>query len=228
MAVFELDCMKTEKAKAMFKFNMLKFIWNIFRIIELALVIIFLHWSSSRLPFAIRISGEYFRRLVTVIISPIFVFLISNVIVFTLVFKTGQNSTVNNVETDLYDEIVMESENYQLTGELEEIIYQDKQVIMEAKVEDSVEEKVEVSDKMPFKVVESKHYGRSQSEKMIGKTTCEKFRRSETMKTVDSDRLSLVDEDELSNEEFQRRIELFIARQVKFHLEEKSAIVMSS
>ncbi|XP_047327879.1 uncharacterized protein LOC124931455 [Impatiens glandulifera] len=241
MDAFELDSMKTEKAKAMLRFNLLQFIWKTFRLIELCLVVILLSWTSARLPFAIRISTDYFRRLISVLVSPIFVFVLSNAIVFALLFKTGQNPTINNAEPDLYHETELDLDSdqhhhhQQEEEEEENIVYEDKRVIIEAKLEESIkEDKIEIvqPDEKTMMMTKKKLYRRTQSEKLMKEntqTTPKELRRSETEiyeRKSDVEAAATVSVvDELSNEEFQKKIEAFIAKQVKFHQEEKSAIV---
>lgn len=133
-----------------------------------------------------------------------------------------------NVEPDLYADFMNRSEtnvNSRLetspVPEPERIVYQDKSNL-------SGLENTETIDA----AFSEKVLRRSQSEKM--KVVCSekkgrKLRRSETercQKLVRSgDKISPEVVDELSNEEFQRTIEAFIAKQVKFHHEEKFAIV---
>ncbi|KAA8547395.1 hypothetical protein F0562_003741 [Nyssa sinensis] len=193
----------------------------------------------------LRISGEYFRRLIIVIVSPAFVFVVSNVIVITLLAKSGQLScqkpTVNNVETDLYEEFIRNSENHvnfrfetsPPAPEPKEIFFQDKQIISEMNTITS-NHKSNESTTDTDTVSESKVY-RSQSENRKTESSekpCGKLRRSETEKCreyvifgeIRGETSCLVDK--LSNEEFQRTIEAFIAKQMRFHQEEKIAIVL--
>ncbi|GAB4847463.1 hypothetical protein Ancab_026520 [Ancistrocladus abbreviatus] len=62
-------------------------------------------FSSS--TFCVKTSGEYFRQFSGVLISPLFVFLVGNAIVVTLIAKSGHFSrTANNaVENELYESV---------------------------------------------------------------------------------------------------------------------------
>jgi hypothetical protein len=52
------------------------------------------------------------------------------------------------------------------------------------------------------------------------------LRRSETEKLRETEKENLYPQDKLSNEEFQRAIDAFIAKQMRFLREESSAIVV--
>ncbi|XP_070035764.1 uncharacterized protein [Nicotiana tomentosiformis] len=232
------------------KTRSLKCVGKVLRIVELCFVLLLLSWISTRLPFAVKISGEYFRQLIGVLLSPCFIFILCNFIVLTLLLKSGglfsgdYSSTFRNVdETELYDSFLKKSEfssNFSSEKEDVEIVYEDKQMIFEkssVKNEDS-----RGSDEEPemakVKAMESKGpIRRTQSENLDRKSVeeiCVKFRRPETEKCVkveNSGEVSPSTEtaygvDGLSNEE--KAIEKFIAKQVKFHQQEKLAIVLHS
>ncbi|GKA32683.1 hypothetical protein Tco_0719050 [Tanacetum coccineum] len=171
----------------------------------------------------------YLRHALTIIVSPLFIFLISNVIVITLVVISGQlngngngnSNAVSNAVTDLYDEIVNDDVigdvvNVPVTEPEEKIVYQDKQVVSEAKPLNN----------------DRKLYKRSQSENLMKNERCldeVKLKRSETELGRRKSEIPVTENvvDELSDKEFQKRIEGFIAKQVKFHQEEKLAIVVN-
>ncbi|KAF5960991.1 hypothetical protein HYC85_002200 [Camellia sinensis] len=231
MDALHFDNVKAEKAKAMLRYNRLRTIAKLFRLLEIFLALLFLSWISARFPFAVKISGEYFRRLIAIVVSPLFIFIISNVIVITLLAKSGQLSgktpAINNAETDLYDELIKNIGNEINYGpeycppvpELKEIVYEEKQIVSEL-----------IAETVSY----AKVLRRSQSEMLKrenSKKNCGKLRRSETKKcrrVEDSGEVppkTVNLSEELSNEEFNRTVEEFIAKQVKFHQEEKLAIV---
>ncbi|KAI8032272.1 hypothetical protein LOK49_LG01G02974 [Camellia lanceoleosa] len=241
MDAFHFDNVKAEKAKAMLRYNRLRTIAKLFRLLEIFLALLLLSWISARFPFAIKISGEYFRRLIAIVVSPLFIFIISNVIVITLLAKSGQLSgktlAINSAETDLYDELIKNigneinygPENCPPVPESKEIVYEEKQIVSEL---------IAVTPKSNELIAETvscaKVLRRSQSEMLKrenSKKNCGKLRRSETEKCrrvedsgeVPPETVNL--SEELSNEEFNRTVEEFIAKQVKFHQEEKLAIV---
>ncbi|KAK3195453.1 hypothetical protein Dsin_026763 [Dipteronia sinensis] len=195
---------------------------NWFRLIEICVVLLVVSRFSSQLPLAVKNSGGYFRELTIFIVSPRFVFVVGNLIVITLFAKSGQFSTQDspgkNSGSDLIKEFVEKSEKTHNIHR-QEIEYREKQSICAEKV---------ASD-------EIKHYKRSQSEN-LRRVSCNKpcgeLRRSETekcRKISNSGREKLVKkshpEDEMSNEEFRRTIEAFIARQQKFRREEEHSVI---
>ncbi|KAM7524135.1 hypothetical protein LguiA_014037 [Lonicera macranthoides] len=250
MDTFNFDNVMVEKANAMLCYNRLNNLTKLFRLGEICFLLLFLSWTSTRLPFAVKTSGYYLRQLISFIISPFFIFLLSNAIVITLLFKSGLS---NNAEPDLYEEFVENTEIGASFIDPVEIVYEDKHITSELNNSTPVKGFCEVdkqnicelNDSTRMKsecevalidesVADLKSYGRSQSvnlniesdEKVNGK-----LRRSQTeirRKIRDSGecpvkKVEVVDK--LSNEDFQRTIEAFIAKQVKFHKEEKLAIV---
>ncbi|XP_076960684.1 uncharacterized protein LOC143637120 [Bidens hawaiensis] len=210
MDIFDIHNIKSEKDTAILHYHRFKKLAKLFRLVEVLLAVVLLSWVSSRLPFVVRISGEYFRQLITIIVSPLFIFFIGNIIVLTLVVKSGGNLLdINITGTDLYEEIV--NSDVPPVLEPEEVVYQDKQMICEVNTKPDLGLKA---------------YKRSQSEKMV--KVDKKLKRSVTEighRKVDIIPVEEKKQDdvveELSNEEFQRRIEGFIARQVRFHQQEK-------
>ncbi|KAK9066876.1 hypothetical protein SSX86_014199 [Deinandra increscens subsp. villosa] len=254
MDIFDLHNVKAEKENAMLHYRRFRKIAKLFRLLELFLAVVLLSWISSRLPFVIRIFGDYFRQLLSVIVSPLFIFLVGNVIVLTLVVKSGQLtgnfSVVDVAGTDLYEEIVNNVTESDLPPVLEPeevIVYQDKRIVTES-IAKTVstncrgESEIQISETTKQKPsgdsvipdLDLKSYRRSQSENLM-KRECVveadevsgKLKRSETEIVRRTDDAPAAENvvDELSNEEFQRRIEGFIARQVRFHQEEKLSIV---
>ncbi|MCD9646339.1 hypothetical protein HAX54_036105 [Datura stramonium] len=245
---------KAEKNAGIFKPRSLKCVAKVFRFVEFCFVLLLLLWISTHLPFAVRISGEYFRQIVGVILSHVFIFILCNFIILTLFFKSGHHSgdssTFRNVAgAELYDSFLENAEfstdfssgNSSLVPESEaqETVYEDKQMIFEESTEinqeqcgsgkpETVTNKALMKPKVPR---------RTQSEK-LDKENVEvisvKLRRSETEKcrkvtnSGDVSPETAHEVDELSNEEFQKAIENFIAKQTKFHQQEKLAIVLHS
>ncbi|KAI3450978.1 hypothetical protein Pfo_007643 [Paulownia fortunei] len=232
MEAFDFDdnVIQAEKPSPTPRFRGLREIKKLFRIMEIFLVLLSLTWASNRLPFVVRISCAYFRQLINVVVSHLFIFLLSNVIVLILLFKSRhlfpQQDFQNISEThlDFSQEFIKNSDGRahltrESSSQPEEIVYQDKQTILE--------------------VTTVKVHKRSQSENLRREKSMEKdhkcgscgkqLRRSETerrriVEEVAAENVEMVDE--LSNEEFQRAIEAFIAKQIKFHQEEKLAIVL--
>ncbi|MFS7983519.1 hypothetical protein Hanom_Chr11g00975421 [Helianthus anomalus] len=263
MDIFDIHNVKVEKANAMLQYRRFRKIAKLFRLVELFFAVILFSWTSIRLPFIIGILSDYFRQLFSIIVSPIFIFLIGNVIIVFLVVKSGQitenSSELDDSGSDLYEKIpnnVQEDDvhvhdvhvhDVQPVIEPEQIVYQDKRVVFEVNNKPINDNKINVhqatnKNLKPKPVSNSdleyvKVYRRSQSENLT-KNECfpvpEKLKRSETKigrRTVETPVMVTenvandVVVEELTNEEFQKRIERFIARQIKFHQKEKLAIV---
>lgn len=233
MDSFGFDNVKAEKAKAMRRFNRLRSLAKAFRFLELLSALLFLAWTFERLPFAVKISGEFLLKLGGVVTSPLFVFLVSNVIIVTLIAKSGIFSAVNNVDSKIYDEIINNAENRSKSECQKEVLYQDKEIISEASIDtlSSEETEPEPEPDSEFEMDYPRVYRRSKSEKLAIRKSWEEvtkeLRRSETEKCRKVENMDgeLVPEDELSNEEFQRTIEDFIAKQLRFRREESLSIV---
>lgn len=263
MDLFDFDNVKAEKASAMLRYNRLQTLKKLFRLIELCLALVLLSWIFTRLPFALKISSEYCRRLAEVIACPLFVFVVCNSIIITLFVKSGtfsgENPSANNADAQLYDELTKNTENRgpKLLSEnlppsappllpqaTEEIVYQDKQII--AHTCQVADDSVEVvshsvwdseSDSDPDLCLDSSRvYRRTKSEKLVRKrggekVTAKKLRRSETIKCgkmVRSAGDNSCPEDELSDEEFQRAVDEFIAKQLWFRRQESLATVLQN
>ncbi|XVF17934.1 hypothetical protein REPUB_Repub10bG0167600 [Reevesia pubescens] len=236
MDSFGFDNVKIEKIKAMRRYNRLRSFAKVFRFLELLLALLFLVWTFQRLPFAVKISGEFVFKLGGVIASPLFVFIVCNVIIVTLIVKSDIFSAVNNADSKLYEEIIRNSENRSKSESQEEIIYQDKEIISEVNTSNGTCEEMEPEpeSESDADIDNPRVYRRSKSEKLAIKKSEERvkkeLRRSETencrkIEQIDED---LSPEDELSNEEFQRAIEDFIAKQLRFRREESLSIVLQS
>ncbi|KAK0582714.1 hypothetical protein LWI29_028789 [Acer saccharum] len=223
MDSFRINNIQVEKANAIMKHHrQLRKMANWFRLIEICVVLLVVSRFSSQLPLAVKNSGGYFRELTVFIVSPRFVFVVGNLIVITLFAKSGQfsaqDSPGKNSGSDLIKEFVEKSEKTQNIHR-QEIEYREKQSTCIEKV---------ASDAI-------KHYKRSQSENLRRVSCykpCRELRRSETEKCTkisNSGGEKLVKksnpEDEMSNEEFRRTIEAFIAKQQKFRREEEYSVI---
>lgn len=243
---FDFDNLKTEKQNAMLRYRRLRNLAKLFRIFELCLLLIFISWISSRMPFILKISKDYFCRFVSIIISPLFIFVLSNVIVLTLLVKFGQFTTSSSSlseksDTNLYSEFTnnikisadSNAENCS-AGSEEEVVYQDKEIVGEINTVDSKscsESIAEVNLQPEYSILDQKVLHRSQSEDLkpeISEKPLAELRRSESEMCSKNERSGestgeIVEE--LSNEEFQRAIEAYIEKQLMFHKQEKFSIV---
>ncbi|KAE7999968.1 hypothetical protein FH972_004342 [Carpinus fangiana] len=244
MGLFDFDGLKAEKQRT----SSMLHISKLFRFVEMFLAMVLVSWTLARVPFAVRISGEFFRQLLGVVLSPLFVFLLCNVIIVTLLAKSGRLSgqipSGHDGETELYEEIIKnsgdhkksQSETDPLAHVPETIVYHDKQIITEMITTAREDDANMFSDSDSDSDLEHpKAYRRTQSEKFERENwekSRGKLRRSETekcpkgVKSEENPPENLAPEDELSNEEFQRTIEAFIAKQWKFRHQESLPIVL--
>lgn len=234
--IFNFNNLKTEKQNAMLWYRRLENITKLFRIIEFCLILVLLLWIPSSLPFFLEICNKYICKFISIIISRLFIFLISNVIVITLLAKSGKLTASGKPDTDTFEEVAkkiesivnLEPENCAKESE-KELVYQDKRIMDEINTVtcDSFVQGALV----PELLLDQKVLRRSQSENFkvdALKKACGKLRRSETeisRKTERSNQTLAECVEELSNEEFQRTIEAFIEKQLRFHKDEKFAIV---
>lgn len=241
------DNVKAEKARAMRRYNRLQTIARLFRLAELFVGAFLLSWTFARLPFALRISRDYLRLLSGVVSSPLFVFLVCNVIIVSLVAKSRHVTTSapqdpdHDVQTRLYQEFAencakSESGNDAVNAEEEEeeVVYQDKQIISEVNEADPKPETESESSDSDSGLEFPKAIRRTKSEKFESVNIPATLRRSETedcRKMLRSGQETVPEdpEDDLSNEEFRRSIEAFIEKQKRFHHQEESlAIVLQN
>ncbi|XP_068643581.1 uncharacterized protein [Aristolochia californica] len=221
MDSFTIDPVKAEKALAMGRYRRIQKLASIFRCVEVFVGLVFLAWISFRLPIAIEISGALFRQLLNLVVSPRFVFLVGNAIIITLVAKSGQFSVKNSGSsssacTDLYEEFLKTSESRAKVRTDEEVVYQDKTVCVESRYESAGTSSSTIS---PNKEESPKCC----SERIVFPETKPTLERSEMEIDWEEEKGEEVD---MSNEEFRRAVEAFIAKQQKFQREESKAIVL--
>ncbi|KAJ0231479.1 hypothetical protein HA466_0299000 [Hirschfeldia incana] len=250
MFSIDFDNVKSDKAKSLHRFHSIGFL---FRITEICVALLLLCWIFTSLPFAVQISGEFLRRLASVISTPLFMFLLGNSIVLALlatkstVFSAASTAD-GGAETDIYDAFIRTGENRVVSsnaGDLTEdiIVYDDKQIINTENDSNSnptaareVHAAVEAEEKNSDSVVDSPEdhpitrvYRRSKSE-ISEKQSKPLLRRSETEKCREIVESCVGEvpfpEDNLTNEEFQKTIEAFIAKQLIFRRRESLAIVI--
>ncbi|KAF5752996.1 hypothetical protein HS088_TW01G00914 [Tripterygium wilfordii] len=248
-----MENVKEEKTSAiMLTYNRLRSAAKLFRFVELCLALVFLLWIFTRLPFAVRISGEYFQKLAGIVTSPLFVVLLCNGIIGALFAKSGGFSAENPAEAEVYEEFIENSvENSENRGvkllsadsaavanppslEAEEIVFQDKEIICQESAisisdasENDIDKESESDTPKPYRRSKSEKLKRESSEMAV-----EKLRRSETekfRKSKKSDEIpdeDLLPSEDLSDEEFQKAIDDFIAKHLKFRRQESIAIVV--
>lgn len=237
---------KTEKSKAsLHRFRSVGFF---FRATEICVALLFVCWIFTCLPFAVKISGEFLRRLACFISTPLFMFFLGNSIVVALLTTKSTVAGRSISETDIYEAFIRSGDNRvnSSDGDLTEeeiIVYDDKQMITTAETDSNSNPTVarvdHESDKDSNSVTDlpTKAYRRSKSEisakQSIETVTKHSLRRSVTekcRKIIESCNESPVDEiipeDHMTNEEFQKTIEAFIAKQLIFRRRESLAVVI--
>ncbi|CAN6446616.1 unnamed protein product [Victoria cruziana] len=236
---FEFDTVKAEKAMAMRKFKRTHYVGKFFRCVEAFIVLFFLFpWFSSRLPAAARASGDYLRIFLHILVSQKVVFFIGNAIVVTLLAKSGLLGS-RRLSGDLYDEFIRNSEQTQAPRVCEGC--DDPPVVPPSAEQGQGEEETVFEDKTVCVVQQPREphaYRRSLSEKQdaTGQKIGRELRRAETEKInmlETNPPLAALSYDEayvsvLSNEEFRRTVDAFIAKHIQFQRQESLALVVQS
>ncbi|KAF9678281.1 hypothetical protein SADUNF_Sadunf07G0018600 [Salix dunnii] len=263
------DTVKAEKVDAMLKYSILQALTKLFRLLEFCLAFILFLWIFNKLPFAVKIFGEFFRRLAGIIASPLFVFLLSNGIIATLIAKSGRFSGeyhgADNADTQLYEELIKNTDSnrncpkpfltenpnlllshaatatattteMETTTKEEEVLFQEKHIISEEKTstrtrENGDEDHAPDAESDSDSDCENIKIRRTKSENMERKSYVKEkkqlLRRSETELGPGEENL-LCRENELSDEEFQRAIDEFIARHLMFRRQESMSVVVQN
>ncbi|XP_021852775.2 uncharacterized protein [Spinacia oleracea] len=233
----EIDSIKMEKQKAMRRFRTFKKIANIVRTLEIVVAVTVISYSisftTSHLPAAVKVAGGFFRRLSSLLFSPHFVFLVGNVIIITLFAKSSADKTSSdNVGDEISSEKFAEIATDGISGEKISSADVGDEITTEA--ENIVCESPAVVEKSEERESEEKVYRRtkSTSEMVVMKEEKKELRRSETAVRRKIEKSPLnnrkFEVDELSNDEFNRKIEAFIEKQQRFLREEKLAVVLSN
>ncbi|XP_010465492.1 PREDICTED: uncharacterized protein LOC104745832 [Camelina sativa] len=242
MDSFDLDNVKAEKAKALRRFNRFRRIGCFFRAAEVCVALLLVFWTFTRLPFAVQISGAFLRRIATLVSTPLFVFLLGNSIVLVLLTKSSSDQTTaspaaasstTNAETEIYEAFVRSVENRSKLLDEDEIVYHDKQVIVTHLNADENITHVQIDHPS------SKVYGRSKSDVSEKQSSSPNTKRRSLQRSK-TDKCCIVreienqkederddpEEDDMSNEEFQKTIEAFIAKERLFRRQESLAVVV--
>ncbi|GAA0178163.1 hypothetical protein LIER_29801 [Lithospermum erythrorhizon] len=217
---------KAEKAKAMGRFHKMQKVSAFFKLIEVFIFLIVLSRFTTLFPISFKLSGQYVKEFFLSLVSPRFVFIIGNLIVFTLFWKSGQLSNPdcsnnNNEKLDFYDEYVKSCQRnpkHEIFTEKQSIKKQRKEKIAPDVV---VCRDVVITDNY---CMNEKKMHSSQSDrlanthefKMKEEKICDGLRRSKTEKCLKMRNNELVDVEEMSTEDFRLRVEAFIARQQRF------------
>lgn len=209
----------------------LRKIAKLFRAMELFVVLVLISRFSVELPEAVKNSGEYFKALKLMVLSPRFVFVLGNLIVITLFAKSGQFSGKDSaLKNDFYSEFIEKSDCLNHGARLlVESGSHEKEVILEKAAPSKA-----FNGSPPSGAIKTA-YRRSRSEKLNhgpDERPNYELRRSATEKCMNrsgcSEKLSIEDpflEDSMSNDDFRRTVEAFIARQQSFLRDEERSVL---
>lgn len=225
MDSFNISNIKLEKANALKKHRKIQKIANMFRLVEICLVLALFSRFTIRLPIAVKNSSDYFKDLSVILVSPRFVFVIGNAIVITLFAKSGQfsgqDSSGKNPKADLYEEFVAKSENshrYEVVQAQKDstrvkfAVKEDACVVYEKK---SCQRSLSVNLNRPPK---------SNNKSCLRRSVTEISKKSAG--SGEGSVKKMYPEDKMSNEEFRCTVEAFIARQKQFRRDEENSFAL--
>ncbi|KAH0783678.1 hypothetical protein KY290_003276 [Solanum tuberosum] len=227
---------KLEKANAMLRYKKRQRVTTLFRFIEFCVFFSIISRFSTQLPLNFNLSTDYFKGLGVTLISPRFVFVLGNIIVIILFFISGQSSTkdgsTNNVKIDMYDE-------FKQKCSMNKEIYCEQSKKQSIALEEAYCEQSKKQRKLLERQLEKKIY-RSHSDNSLSlshdeKKPRKKLTRSATVRSrkVDSVKPTMTKtttsypEDEMTNDEFRKTVENFIARQQRFLRDQEFSAVVS-
>ncbi|KAE8057146.1 hypothetical protein FH972_013859 [Carpinus fangiana] len=247
MASYEIDNVKAEKANAMRRYNrQRKFKW----VVQICAAFVVLVQSTTWLPVVKEIPGEFSRRFLSLFDSTFYVFMLVVVIVLVLYASSGQNEGKPNVYDEFRRNT--ESGKRIGTGEppVEEAPFHDKHIVCSENAVSPVHDNyltISTITKRTVPQVQSdstvradsekaaqeKHYRRTKSEKFelrIGETSRRQLLRWETEKRREivrpgeepARRSFSRSVEKLNDDDFNRRVEEFIAVNKKILREEST------
>ncbi|XP_047326672.1 uncharacterized protein LOC124930364 [Impatiens glandulifera] len=200
MDSFGISNIHIEKSNPIFRYQTQKKIEALLRLFEMILLLLAVSSFSSHIPATLKISGDYFRSIFGIILSPQIVFLIGNIIVALLFMKSGFFSSSNmneSIDTDFYH-------GYVKIGEKNVRFNEQKQSSLDI---------VKVKD-IPKK--KERKIERSLSEKITKRIDGDKIGRQLRQSSTENCRKVKCPEEEMNGEEFRQTVEAFIARQQRF------------
>ncbi|CAN4107529.1 unnamed protein product [Withania somnifera] len=238
MESLNIHNIKLEKANAMLRYKKRQRVTTLFRFIEFCIFFVIISRFSTQVPLNFKLSTEYFKGLGVTLISPRFVFVLGNAIVIILFLKSGQSigndGSKNNVKIDLYDEFkqkcLMNKETYceQIKKQSVHVKEADcEQIKKQRKQSTLVEMKIHRSHS--DNSICLSHDEKKPRKKLTRSATvrCQKVISTDSVKPTMTMTTTSHPEDEMSNEEFRRTVENFIARQQRFLREEEFSALVS-
>ncbi|KAI3702515.1 hypothetical protein L6452_28254 [Arctium lappa] len=207
------DIKMEKKANASFKYRRLHKITNLFRFMEVFAFLLMISRFPYQLPFSVKVSRDYLTGITFTVLSPKFVFVIGNVIILFLFLKSrvAENSNGDG-KADLYYDYVQSCEmsiedTTIVTTTSIVTVPSNKRKICRSRSENPIRAKCE--EKKTHRELRRSVTEMSRSESFGrggGDTAAMEKRRAK---------------EELSNEDFRRTVEAFIARQQKILRDEE-------
>lgn len=228
------DNVKYEKARAMVRFNRFRKMMKLLQFVEVLLAFMFISWSWTYLPAAVKFSGDLLVELSVYIFNPHVIFLIGNAIIVSVLLLCRQTEAENHSVTggihrddvrscEVQLPIVTTCDGYVVTSspssspgiavpnfagdESKQIVCSESKVPNKVQ-SDAAETTIDVTTKN-IQILQ-----RTKSEDLKQEIPPKKLRRSQTdMAAVDT----------LSNEEFKLTIEAFIKKNQIFFEKQRLA-----
>ncbi|KAK4424129.1 hypothetical protein Salat_1606300 [Sesamum alatum] len=219
MESFNFHDIKVEKANAISRYRRIQRITTLFRFVELFVFLIVVSRFSTQFALSLRLSGEYFRRISVALISPRFVFLVGNAIVIALFLKSGRFSGGDREKAaDFYEEYVEKCRKNQQACSKEE-----EKKAFDAHKSHGVRHAEKTMHRSNSENLErsAQANGRRRELRRSMTEDCRKIHDPEPKAAAAAAGSCSYAEDEMSNDEFRRTVEAFIARQQKFLREEE-------
>lgn len=207
---------KTENSNTIFKYQNYHKLTILFRSIEILIFLIIISRFSTQLPFAISISFDQVKGVSFAVFSSRFVFLIGNLIILILLFKSR---VIENGDYDgtigVYDEYVKRCEKNVVVNNMKICRRSRSEKLVRVDVNDRKLRR-SVTEKIAVKEVDCGGVTVAPERMVVKEVDCGGVTVAPEKKCV---------EDELSCDEFRRTVEAFIARQQQLLRDEKLAPV---
>ncbi|KAI5388479.1 uncharacterized protein LOC127106885 [Lathyrus oleraceus] len=210
MELFSFN-LQAEKTNAILKHRKLQRVTTLLRLVEVCVVLVLISRLSLKLPVVVRSSSEYIKDFSVFMNSPCFVFLIGNVIIIALFVQgLGKNVHEETEHDDIYEKFVRKDKEQIRKNECSTVEEGDNRVVEEEKVKRGVK-KGYCYRRCESEVLKKRRrvLRRCESENNKGRKSIEGGGEEEMVMRIS------YPEDEMSNEEFRRTVEAFIAKQQK-------------
>ncbi|XP_071700792.1 uncharacterized protein [Rutidosis leptorrhynchoides] len=219
MTSFEV---KIAKANTIIWFQKHQWLTNLFRVIEILTFMIMIIKYLTQYPFfVIRFSmSDHFKGLSFAVFSPRFVFVIGNLIILILLFESRviENGERNEKTDNVYDEYVKTCEKRVVSGNSNNNSNSNSSNVVTSNKKRIFRTRSENMTRVEYKQDQTNNLRRSVTERKIEKKNdCG----GGDMVGPEKRRVA----DELSNDEFRRTVEAFIARQQQSLRDEELAPV---